>query len=271
MELQANGSRKNMVRTRTAQRQWWTSALAAMAAIALHAVVIAAFTMGASAGKREQSAGAGSYAAVIPDAGKVVSAIILMDPAAVSSQEGIAGPGRPLKVLSAKDLPMLRLIRVAEPLLPSSGADSDGRSDVTSVIPVDGAERVVLFGRYVNQIVARIERAWVRPQARLGGPDVWDTAGSRAREGAGARFRCRVQIKQSTSGQVLEITLLDCDSSPAWQQSLVDAIDAASPLPAPPIPAVFARSLVLNFRSAVPPAGRVEAAAAPAAVWSGVR
>jgi hypothetical protein len=51
-------------------------------------------------------------------------------------------------------------------------------------------------------------------------------------------------------GEVLEVTLLECDSSPEWQQSLVNAIDAASPLPAPPNQSVFARSLVLNFTSA---------------------
>lgn len=96
----------------------------------------------------------------------------------------------------------------------------------------------MLFGRYVNQIAQRINRAWVRP-----GID-----GSQA-------FKCRAQIVQSRAGTVLEVTLVSCDSSPDWQQSLVNAIQAASPLPAPASTSVFTRSLVLDFTSAALPDG----------------
>jgi hypothetical protein len=245
--------------------------LAAAAAIAFHAILIGAFTMGASAGKREHRAGPEGDAVPIPDAGEVVSAMIFMDPAAISSQGGIAVPRTPLKELRAKDFLTPHLMRLAEPRVPSSNGASDDRGDVTANMVVDGAQRTLLFGRYVNQIDARIERAWVRPQARPGGPSLWDTKGGRAGREVGAPFRCRVQILQSGSGHVLEITLLSCDSSPEWQQSLVDAIDAASPFPAPPSPSVFARSLVLNFTSAVPSAGRIEPAAAEGRAPLGVR
>jgi hypothetical protein len=47
----------------------------------------------------------------------------------------------------------------------------------------------------------------------------------------------------------LSIELRHCNGNDRWQRSLVSAIEHASPLPAPPIPSVFARMLVLNFSS----------------------
>jgi hypothetical protein len=190
--------------------------------------------------------------------GETVSAIIFTDPAVLSSKAGIAAPRMPLEALTPKNFSTPRLIRLAEqvsePLLRVSG-DSDRDREATSTITADGAERALLFGRYVSQINARIERAWVRPHASPGVPDPWGRARGRPGAAAAARFDCRVEIDQSGSGRVLEVTLVRCDSNPRWQESLVQAIDAASPLPAPPNPSVFARSLVLDFTSAVPSAG----------------
>jgi hypothetical protein len=41
--------------------------------------------------------------------------------------------------------------------------------------------------------------------------------------------------------------MLYCNGSVTWQQSLVTAILSASPLPAPPDPAVFTHSLTMTF------------------------
>jgi len=90
-----------------------------------------------------------------------------------------------------------------------------------------------MLGRYVNQINARIERAWRRPR------DPIDSD----------RFRCRARITQEPTGKVKEIELDNCNGDAAWQVSLVRAIQSASPLPAPPDPKVFSRRLVLSFRS----------------------
>ena len=46
-----------------------------------------------------------------------------------------------------------------------------------------------------------------------------------------------------------EVTLKQCNGDARWQLSLVHAIESASPLPAPPDPAVFAASLTLEMRS----------------------
>jgi len=95
----------------------------------------------------------------------------------------------------------------------------------------DQAGHALLFGRYMGQISARIERAWQRPRTQIGAPS----------------FLCRVQINQDRAGNVREVTLQRCGGSVRWQASLVHAIEAASPLPAPPDPDVFSNLVSLEF------------------------
>jgi hypothetical protein len=90
-----------------------------------------------------------------------------------------------------------------------------------------------LAGRYLGQIDARIERAWRRPRTPVGD----------------GLFTCRVRIEQDATGGVKEITLEHCNGDASWQVSLVHAIQAASPLPAPPAPSVFRRVLRMDFRA----------------------
>lgn len=93
--------------------------------------------------------------------------------------------------------------------------------------------RSALVGLYMGQIDARIERAWRRPRTPIN-------------EGL---FSCRVRIEQDSSGEVKEITLERCNGDARWQVSLVHAIQAASPLPAPSDPKVFKRVIRMGFRS----------------------
>ena len=97
----------------------------------------------------------------------------------------------------------------------------------------DGAALVAMAGRYIGQINARIERAWMRPRTSIGAPT----------------FSCRVRIDQDRAGNVLEITLERCNGDARWQLSLVRAIESASPLPAPPDPAVFAPIVHMSFQA----------------------
>jgi len=90
-----------------------------------------------------------------------------------------------------------------------------------------------LLGRYVGQIDARIQRAWLRPRDPV-------------KEGV---FSCRARIEQDASGVVNEIILEHCNGDSRWQMSLVHAIQLASPLPAPPDPKVFKRLLRLDFQA----------------------
>lgn len=96
----------------------------------------------------------------------------------------------------------------------------------------ESAGRALLFGRYMGQIKARIERAWSYPPIT-----------------STARFECRVQIKQDQRGQVQEVTLQRCGEDPAWQLSLVQAIQQASPLSGPPDDSVFTEIVTMLFAS----------------------
>ena len=97
----------------------------------------------------------------------------------------------------------------------------------------DEATEARLYGVYVGQISARIERAWLKPRTSPGTD----------------RFVCRVQVLQNPSGDVQEITLLGCNGDARWRSSLVRAIQTASPLPAAPDPRVFRKHLALQFDS----------------------
>ncbi|HEV2271278.1 MAG TPA: TonB C-terminal domain-containing protein [Steroidobacteraceae bacterium] len=158
--------------------------------------------------------------------------------------------------VTAASLPFSGLVAVGapdiSPPLPAvsppvpSSKDQDAQSDEHSSL---GA----LYGRYVGQIRARVDRAWKRPRTAIGSPI----------------FQCQVQIDQDFLGRVGQITLLQCNGDAPWRLSVVHAIEAASPLPAPPDPAVFARHVILELRamaySSGMPAGLYEAAASSAA------
>jgi len=97
----------------------------------------------------------------------------------------------------------------------------------------DRQRQAALFGRYIGQIQARVERAWLRPRTPIGADS----------------FECRVQVLQNARGEVQEVTVQRCNGDVRWGLSLVRAIERASPLPAPPDPSVFAETLQLSFHS----------------------
>ena len=122
------------------------------------------------------------------------------------------------------------------PTLPSEAlfdADSSGpQPPVTTT--VDQSGYLAMYGRYTSQASARVERAWVRPRIPL----------------AAGQFFCTVRIEQSPNGEVRSTELIDCNGDSQWQESLVFAIERASPLPPPPDPAVFTAQLILTFSAA---------------------
>jgi hypothetical protein len=114
-------------------------------------------------------------------------------------------------------------LRLSPPVgVSSSSAQPDGQSGL-------GAP----YGRYLGQIRARIDRAWLRPRSAIGAPI----------------FQCQVQVDQDSEGRVQEVTLLECNGPTPWQLSLVHAIQAASPLPAPSDPSLFVHHVLLAFRA----------------------
>jgi len=106
----------------------------------------------------------------------------------------------------------------------------------------DGAAQARLVGIYSGQMKARVERIWRRPRSPVS--EDGETSTSNAVE----YFDCQVQIVQDPQGNVQEVLLPRCNGSVMWQHSLVMAIQQASPLPAPPSPKVFKRTVTLTFQ-----------------------
>lgn len=117
----------------------------------------------------------------------------------------------------------------AQPELPLSSLPAEA-SDARGDQAADPASFGVMYGRYVGQIRARIDRAWQRPRTAIGAPI----------------FQCQVQVDQDGVGRVREVMLVQCNGDARWQVSLVHAIEAASPLPAPPSATVFTQRLLLD-------------------------
>jgi colicin import membrane protein len=81
-----------------------------------------------------------------------------------------------------------------------------------------------------EQIIARIQRAWIRPPS--------------ARPGV----TCIVLVSQVPGGEVTSVRVDSCSiNDAALRQSVEDAVYRASPLPEPPDPAIFQRNLRLEF------------------------
>jgi|HubBroStandDraft_1064217.scaffolds.fasta_scaffold02112_7 hypothetical protein len=120
---------------------------------------------------------------------------------------------------------------IPPPDIPDIETGRDAPSSAAT--PGDQSLEAQLYGMYVGQISARIERAWLKPRTSPGVD----------------RFVCRVQVLQTPSGDVREVTLSSCNGDARWKSSLVHAIQTASPLPAPPDPRVFRRHIALQFDS----------------------
>lgn len=192
-----------------------TSCAAALASIALHALLIgpALWASGSSPHPTDRRyAGATDLQWVVLDDSPAVTA-----PKPISLASPVLATVSLSNILPTPELPAST---------PATSEEANSQSD-------GGSSLGAMYGRYVGQIQARIDRAWQRPRTSIGAP----------------LFQCQVQIDQDSLGRVSEVTLLQCNGYSRWQLSLVHAIEAASPLPAPPDPAVFVRHVLLNFRA----------------------
>jgi colicin import membrane protein len=84
--------------------------------------------------------------------------------------------------------------------------------------------------QYIALLRARIEHAWIRPASAQTGID------------------CEVHVTQIPGGEVTGVQVGSCNGDAAVRQSIEAAVYRASPLPAPPDPALFERNLTLNFK-----------------------
>ena len=123
----------------------------------------------------------------------------------------------------------LLLSNLTMPVLPPSAF-----AEVAETQSLEGAgANRSLYGRYLEQVTARIERSWIRPREPIGA----------------AEFDCWVRIDQDRDGGVRSVELDQCNGDTRWQLSLVAAIERSSPLSAPPNHEIFTNVLFVRFVS----------------------
>jgi hypothetical protein len=226
------------------------SAVAAVISLALHAVLVTSIMWGGgSANQQPRPHDSGALDAVVPEAAEegALQVIFIKEPAsAVSSadQRMASKADRSPKFLP---LPLVDPLADLSLEVPQVSADDSSPSATWNE---DTAVRSAMFGRYLGQISARISRAWLRPRSAIGAP----------------MFSCQVRIDQDARGNVQDVTLEECNGDTRWQLSLVQAIESASPLPAPPDPAVFTRIVHANFEARAYESGVPQAQYEPEAV-----
>ncbi len=82
---------------------------------------------------------------------------------------------------------------------------------------------------YVAQIRQKVERNWAAPAS------------------AGAELKCSVRVRQVPGGEVVGVTILNCNGDDAVKRSVEAAIYRSSPLPEPSDPNLFDRNILLNL------------------------
>jgi hypothetical protein len=203
----------------------------AILSLAVHAFLITSVIWTGAQAPSPRSAGhVGPGSSVVVSAEEPVMTLILINEPSPVRPEPMEIP-LSSRGFAPLDLPITLLSPDASPAFDSDVASTS--AEVHEPATDDSTIRSVLFGRYVGQIRARIERAWMRPRAPL----------------SAASFSCAVQITQDRQGYVKEAALQSCNGDLRWQLSLVQAIQSASPLPAPPDPKVFADAVTMKFEA----------------------
>ena len=214
------------------RRRIWALPVAALGSVLLHGLLILPFVLGASAAKRRVPNAQGAGSSATASSAEPMMTMIMIDAPVITRDpdvlpEDIASLGLhsnsfTIKIISPDSTPAF------DPRIFTT--DQDALNPIPEAAG-DTAGRAQLFGRYMGQVIARIERAWVRPRNPIADP----------------LFQCRVQIGQDKQGNVLEVMIVECNGDGDWKASLANAIQSASPLPAPPDPSVFADALTLSF------------------------
>ena len=108
--------------------------------------------------------------------------------------------------------------------------EADLRRSLDQELRQDAARSSGALASWQSQITARIQRAWLRPAS--------------ARSG----IECVLNVTQVPGGEVTNVRIGTCNGDQAVRESIEAAVYRASPLPPPPDPTLFERSLVITFR-----------------------
>jgi hypothetical protein len=203
----------------------------AIASLLLHVLLLSHVLFGGLTRTQQPSSPFSGSGTSVGDSRVAMVATFLEDPDEPARSGGSSAAVAPRQPSSSITLARINAQRLPEPgAIRFSESDVGGDSIVRGLIESD-PHRTAMLGRYMGQINARIERAWIRPRTSV----------------ESGQFICRAKITQAKSGNVLEIELQACNGDGRWQASLAHAIESASPLPAPPDPDVFSRVVILDF------------------------
>jgi hypothetical protein len=202
----------------------------------VHALFVLPFVLELSSPSRKAPDRSGAGASALLSAAEPEMTVVFVNDSAPAptteppkleelASRGLQSPDLPVVVLSPDDSPAQPAAEIA--------TDPQRTSEIPTSPPDPAAQHALLYGRYLGQVQARIERAWLRPRTQIGA----------------SRFFCRARVRQDPRGAVAEVTLDHCNGTDRWQQSLLSAIRTASPLPAPPDASVYADILRLTFSS----------------------
>ena len=92
------------------------------------------------------------------------------------------------------------------------------------------AEEAGLLALYKAMIEQRVRRNWIRPLS------------------ARAGVECTVNISQMPGGEVIDVSIAECNADEATRLSIVAAVIKASPLPEPRDPNLFERNIIIIFK-----------------------
>lgn len=209
--------------------------ICAAGAVVIHALLLSPMVLGTGGHKKPRSGDTpGPGASAIVSSAEYLTLVLISESQPMSSHEldladlasrGIVRNDQAVRILSPDPNPAFDA--AAEEDLEQTSQSADQSTG-------DARERAELFERYLRQVYSRIERAWIQPaRFHVDGDEAFD---------------CSVRILQDANGKVREIMLIECDDGIDWQQSLVAAIQQASPLPAPPHPSVFTSALMLQLQ-----------------------
>jgi colicin import membrane protein len=115
--------------------------------------------------------------------------------------------------------------RADEILNQAASAEPEGSTRAGSDVAND------LLSQYAGLIQEVVTNNWRRPRNTPAG------------------IRCTLRVRQIPGGEVIGVTVgSPCNADPAIQQSIIEAVESASPLPYMGFEAVFQSSLNFNFR-----------------------
>ncbi len=94
----------------------------------------------------------------------------------------------------------------------------------------DDAIHAGLLDQWVEVIRQKIQRNWIKPASLRPG------------------LACELRVRQIPGGEVVDVQVGRCNGDAAVIRSIENAVYRSSPLPSPPDPSLFVRTLTIDFR-----------------------